>query len=172
MCSGGNRRAEERKAKREQERLDQQAREAQDELDRLADDRNAIAAQQVADNALLQQQFSDQRQAQIDNAADLQEKQDAKLLGIKDEQNRKSAELATAQEANVKSMAAAQAVKIGGIRSRGQAVSSSLQILGKKNLTGPSASSTKGKSVRKGAASTAAQVARGSSRNRGPNLSI
>lgn len=161
MCGGGNRQAEKRAAERDQKRLDKQAREAQAELDRLADDRSALAAQQVADSALLQQQFADQRQTQIDNAAGLQGKQDAKLLGIKDEQNRKSAELATAQ-----------AVKVGGIRSRGQAVSSSLQILGKQNLTGPSASSTKGKSVRKGAASTAAQVTRGSTRNRGPNLSI
>ena len=161
MCGGSNRQAGKRAAEKEQERLDQQARDAQAELDRIADESNAIATQQLAESARLQKQFADQQQDQRDRVTSLEAQQDEKLLGIKNEQNRKSEELATAQ-----------AVKVGGIRSRGQAVSSSLQILGKQNLTGPSASSTKGKSVRKGAASTAAQVTRGSTRNRGPNLSI
>jgi hypothetical protein len=115
-------------------------------------------------------------QKQIDNqvatANRLRGQQSQRMEQLDSQQKAKATQLAADQAANVKSMAAAQAQKVGAIRSSGQAVSSSLSILADKEPTAPTAVKTNSRARKKGAASTAAQVARGSSRNRGFNLSI
>jgi len=77
----------------------------------------------------------------------------------------------SAQTTKVEGLQAEQAEMLGGIRSRGTAVSQSLQILGQVQPKAPTASQTAGSKTR-GAKSTATNIARGSTRNRGPNLSI
>lgn len=133
----------------------------QSELDALANQRNQVMQQQQAQSQALQAQ---QAQAMAE--------QKSQVTQLRAQQSKKLAEAEATQAANVERLAADQKTKLGGIKSRGQAVSSSLQILGKGSLTGPSATNTTPKASRKGAASTSAQLARGSSRNRGPNLSI
>ena len=150
---------------------DNKAKQQQQRLDPIANQRRALAAQQQAQSSALQKQMADQQAAQRRKVARLRSQQSSNLSALQGKQRKKAAGLATAQAANVKRMAAAQAVKIGGIRSRGQAVSSSLNILADQQPTAPSAAVSPRRS-RRGAASNAAQVARGSSRNRGPNLSI
>ena len=77
-----------------------------------------------------------------------------------------------AQTARAEGLQAEQAKTLGGIKSRGQSVVSSLQILGQRQPTAPTASQTARAGGRRGASSTQANVARGSARSRGTNLSI
>ena len=62
--------------------------------------------------------------------------------------------------------------KVQRIERAGNAASNSLRILGQDSPKGPTASQTPRASRRRGAASSAANVARGSARTRGTNLSI
>lgn len=127
---------------------------------------------QQADLASLKTQQATQIAREQAEVRSLQAQHDERLANLAQQQKTKAGNLATAQAANVERMAADQAKKVGGIRSRGQSVSSSLSILSQGQPTAPSAVRTNPRARRKGAASTSAQVARGSSRNRGPNLSI
>jgi len=127
---------------------------------------------QQAELASLKAQQAAQVARSEAEARSLQVQQNKRLAKLAQQQKTKAGNLAKAQAANVKRMAATQAKKVGGIRSRGQSVSSSLSILAEQQPMAPSAVRTDPRARRKGAASTAAQVARGSSRNRGPNLSI
>tara|TARA_R100000951_G_scaffold65983_1_gene55848 strand:- start:2636 stop:3130 length:495 start_codon:yes stop_codon:yes gene_type:complete len=76
------------------------------------------------------------------------------------------------QSKEVAGLQVQQAEKLSGIKSRGQSVVSSLRILGQKQPMAPTASQTASRPSGRGAASTQANVARGSARSRGTNLSI
>jgi len=76
------------------------------------------------------------------------------------------------QSKNVAGLQAQQTEKLTGIRSRGQSVVSSLQILGQQQPMAPTASQTASRSSGGRAASTSSRVTRGSARSRGTNLSI
>ncbi len=76
------------------------------------------------------------------------------------------------QSKDVAGLQSQQAEKLSGIKSRGRSVVSSLQILGQRQPTAPTASQTAQTGGRRGAGSTQANVARGSARSRGTNLSI
>jgi len=77
-----------------------------------------------------------------------------------------------AQSKEVLGLQSQQAEKLSGIRTSGQSVVSSLRILGQKQPMAPTASQTASRPSGRGAASTQANVARGSARSRGTNLSI
>ena len=144
----------------------------QAELDALANQRKQVMQQQQAKSQALQAQQAQSMAEQKTRVTQLRTQQSERLAEAKATQQGKATRLAADQAANVARLAAAQKTKLGGIRSRGEAVSSSLQILGKGSLTGPSATNTSPKARRRGAASTVAQVARGSTRSRGTKLSI
>ena len=76
-----------------------------------------------------------------------------------------------AQQTQVDGLRAEQAETLGGIRAQGSAVGQSLQILGQELPQAPTASQT-ARSKTRGAKATATNIARGSTRSRGPNLSI
>jgi hypothetical protein len=84
---------------------------------------------------------------------------------------RQFADQQSAQATKVEGLQTEQAEALGGIRARGQAVGQSLQILGQAQPEAPTASQTPRTKTR-GAKATATNIARGSTRSRGPNLSI
>ena len=136
-----------------------------------ADAAHSYLQQKAKEKQKKQQEEQKKQQAKLDAIANqkkaLAAQQQAQSIAM---QNKFAAQQ-TAQLAQIDGLKAEQAVKIKGIRSIGQAVSSSLNILADQQLRAPSAAVSP-RRRRRGAASTAAQVARGSSRNRGPNLSI
>lgn len=113
-----------------------------------------------------------QRQAELDALA----KQRTLLAA---EQQSKKVELESQLAAQQKSQAAQvdelkgqQAERIAGIRAAGGAAATSLRILGQNQPMGPTAQITTTRNSRRGAGTTSALVARGSSASRGTNLSI
>jgi len=112
------------------------------------------------------------RQAEMDA---LSEQRNAVMAQQQAESQRLQAQMVEQEEEQSKKVAglqAQQAEKLSGIKSRGQSVVSSLQILGQRKSTAPTASQTASRPSGRGAASTQANVARGSARSRGTNLSI
>jgi hypothetical protein len=112
------------------------------------------------------------RQKQVDELAS---QRDALIAQQQAESQRLQAQMVQQQGEQSKKVAGLQvqqAEKLSGIKSRGQSVVSSLQILGQRQPTAPTASQTASRPSGRGAASTQANVARGSARSRGTNLSI
>lgn len=122
----------------------------QKQADEMASQQRALIAQQQAESQRLQAQMVQQQQQQSKTVAGLQTQQAEKLAGLQQQQQD----------------------RISGIKSRGRSVVSSLQILGQGQQTAPTASQTAQTGGRRGASSTQANVARGSARSRGTNLSI
>ena len=112
------------------------------------------------------------RQKQVDelssqrNALIAQQQAESQRLQVQTVQQQQE------QSKKVAGLQVQQAEKLSGIKSRGQSVVSSLQILGQRQPTAPTASQTAQTGGRRGASSTQANVARGSARSRGTNLSI
>lgn len=112
------------------------------------------------------------RQKQVD---ELSSQRDALIAQQQAESQRLQVQTVQQQQQQSKKVAdlqVQQAEKLSGIKSRGQSVVSSLQILGQRQPTAPTASQTAQTGGRRGAGSTQANVARGSARSRGTNLSI
>ncbi len=112
------------------------------------------------------------RQKQVD---ELSSQRDALIAQQQAESRRLQVQMVQEQQEQSKKVAGLQvqqAEKLSGIKSRGQSVVSSLQILGQRQPTAPTASQTAQTGGRRGAGSTQANVARGSARSRGTNLSI
>lgn len=78
----------------------------------------------------------------------------------------------TEQDEEVSRLTGLQSKKISGIKQRGDAVVSSLRILGQEQPMAPSASQTSSRGRRGGARTSKATIARGSTRSRGINFSI
>ena len=113
-----------------------------------------------------------QRQAEMDAMSD---QRNAIMEQQRSESQRLQTQMVQQQEQHSKDVAGLQtqqAEKVSGIRSRGQSVVSSLRILGQQQPMAPTASQTASRPGSRGAASTQANVARGSARSRGTNLSI
>ena len=160
MCSGGDDDAR-REAEREQERLNEQAAARQAELDRIAAERQDIAAEQARRQSELEAQsiaFSQAQAARI-NELETQQNQRLSQLAAEDVQRRTAIREETER-------------KVRNIETAGGAVSTSLRILGQKQPMAPSAQQTPRKKKGKGASSTSANVARGTGSTRGTNLSI
>ena len=143
-----------RKAKREVDARQKQ-------LDDLARRRTALAQQQAQRRAQLQ--------AQADAALAAQRAQ-ANRLRI--QQNNRLSQMAAEDVARRNAIKAETAAKVAGIQRAGGAAATSLRILAEKQPMGPNAQQTPRNQRRRGAGSTSANVARGSSSTRGTNLSI
>lgn len=76
------------------------------------------------------------------------------------------------QERDSNELAELQSQKVTGMRRSGDAVVSSLQILGQQAPEAPTASQTETSSKKKRVGATKASISRGSARSRGVNLSI
>ncbi len=112
------------------------------------------------------------RQAEADEMAS---QQNALIAQQQAESQRLQVQMVKQQQEQSKKVAGLQvqqAEKLSGIKSRGQSVVSSLRILGQKQPMAPTASQTAQAGGRRGAGSTQANIARGSARSRGTNLSI
>ena len=144
MCSGASkRRKAEKKAKREAERQAQLAAERQAELDAIARQREMAAAAQ-------QQQMQQLQLASDTAAAEAAAQQRA---------------MQQAQDQRLAQMRAEGQRQVQGIRARGQAVSSSLQILGRQaKQQAPTAQVSSPQAGKKGARTTTAGLRMGSSR--------
>jgi colicin import membrane protein len=144
MCSGADKRKKaEKKAQREAERQAQLAAERQAELDAIARQRELAAAAQQQQMAALQ--TSQEEAARV---AAQQQKQ-----------------LAQASEQRLAEMRVEGQKQVQGIRNRGQAVSSSLQILGRQaQQQAPTAQVSSTQTGKKGARTTTAGLRMGSSR--------
>ena len=144
MCSGASkRRKAEKKAKREAERQAQLAAERQAELDAIARQREMAAAAQ-------QQQMQQLQIAQETAAAEAAAQQKA---------------MQEAQRQRLEQMRAEGQKQVQGIRNRGQAVSSSLQILGRQaKQQAPTAQVSSPQAGKRGARTTTAGLRMGSSR--------
>lgn len=144
MCSGADkRRKAEKKAKREAEKQARIAAERQAELDAIARQREMAAAAQ-------QQQMEQLRLASDTAAAEAAAQQRA---------------MQQAQDQRLADMRAEGQRQVQGIRNRGQAVSSSLQILGRQaKQQAPTAQMSSPQTGKKGARTTTAGLRMGSSR--------
>ena len=112
------------------------------------------------------------RQAEVDAQAD---QRNALIAQQTAESNRLQSQMAKQQQKqNIKvaGLQQQQQTQLAGIKSRGNSVVSSLQILGQKQPSAPTASQTARSRVGRGAGTTSTNIARGSARNRGTNLSI
>ena len=158
MCSGGNRKA---KAKKKAKTQKKKAERRQRELDRIAREREQIARQNAQRSRQLQNQQQAMVAAQKNQVAALKAQQGNKLKGMK---SKSDAEQAAILEASNK--------KVKGIQLAGGAAATSLRILGQTQPKAPTAQRTPRNAGRRGAGTTAAEVARGSAQNRGFNLSI
>lgn len=144
MCSGADkRRKAEKKAKRQAEENARKAAERQAELDRIATQRQmAAAAQQAQMEQLKATSDAAAAQASAQQRA-MQQAQDQKLAQMRAEGQR----------------------QVQGIRNRGQAVSSSLQILGRQaKQQAPTAQVSSPQTGKRGARTTTAGLRMGSSR--------
>lgn len=112
------------------------------------------------------------RQAQVDQQAKQRKALIAQQQAESVRLQRQMTEQQEAQNKTVGGLTAQQEERISGIRRRGDAVVSSLRILGIEQPTAPSASQTPSRGKRGGARTSAPTVARGSARSRGINLSI
>lgn len=160
MCSGG-RKDKEREARKKAKKQKQKAKERQRELDRLAEERNQLAAEQVAQ----QKQLEAQQVAFI-------EANDAKVAELNAQQDDRLATLAANDEAARTAIKQETARQVAGIERAGGAAATSLRILGQKQPKAPQAVQTPRGKKRRGAGSTSASVARGTGSTRGTNLSI
>ena len=160
MC-GGNRKAKEREARKEAKKQKKKAKERQRELDRLAEERTALAAEQVQ----RQKDLEAQQIAFIDA-------NDAKVADLNAQQDERLARLAADDLAARTQIKEETARKVAGIERAGGAAATSLRILGQKQPMAPSAVQTPRDKKRRGAGSTSASVARGTGSTRGTNLSI
>ena len=144
MCSGASkRRKAEKKARREAEEQARLAAERQAELDAIARQREMAAAAQ-------QQQMQQLQIAQETAAAEAAAQQKA---------------MQEAQQQRLGQMRAEGQRQVQGIRNRGQAVSSSLQILGRQaKQQAPTAQMSSPQTGKKGARTTTAGLRMGSSR--------
>lgn len=144
MCSGADkRRKAEKKAKRQAEENARKAAERQAELDRIASQREMAAAAQQA------------QMEQLQLASDTASAQAA--------QQQKAIEQANQQK--LAEMRAEGQRQVQGIRNRGQAVSSSLQILGRQaKQQAPTAQVSSPQTGKRGARTTTAGLRMGSSR--------
>ena len=144
MCSGASkRRKAEKKAKRQAEKQDQLAAQRQAELDAIARQREMAAAAQ-------QQQMQQLQLASDTAAAEAAAQQRA---------------MQQAQDQRLAQMRAEGQRQVQGIRARGQAVSSSLQILGRQaKQQAPTAQVSSPQAGKKGARTTTAVLRMGSSR--------
>ena len=174
MCSGGNdrRREAERDAERRQQEaneqaarrqreLDEQAAARQAELDALAAQRADTARQQQDRRNQLEVQAQRQIAAQTARGVELSRQQDLKIQGMRQ-----------ASEARNAAVRAEGERKSRVIKTVGGAVSSSLRAMAVKQPMAPSAGQTSQKDRKKGAANKQAELRRGSTVTRGPNLSI
>ena len=111
------------------------------------------------------------KQAELDRLAAerraLSQQQQAQSVAMQ----RQFAAQEAAQGVKASELRAEQAETLGGIRAQGSAVNQSLQILCQEQPQAPTASQTPRTKTR-GAKATATNIARGSTRSRGPNLSI
>ena len=160
MCGGG-RRDKEREARKKAKKQKKKAKERQRELDRLAEERTALARQQVA----RQKELEAQQVAFI-------EANDAKVARLNDEQDERLAQLAASDKQARDRIKRETAQKVAGIERVGGATATSLRILGQKQPMAPSATQTPRDKKRRGAGTTSASVARGTGSTRGTNLSI
>ena len=144
MCSGASkRRKAEKKAKRQAEKQAQLAAQRQAELDAIARQREMAAAAQ-------QQQMQQLQLASDTAAAEAAAQQRA---------------MQQAQDQRLAQMRAEGQRQVQGIRARGQAVSSSLQILGRQaKQQAPTAQVSSPQAGKKGARTTTAGLRMGSSR--------
>ncbi len=133
----------------------------QKQLDDLARRRTALAQQQAQRRAQLQ--------AQADAAVAGQRAQ-AERLRI--QQSNRLAQMSSQNTAQRNAIKAQTAARVAGIQRAGGAAATSLRILAEKQPMGPNAQQTPRNQRRRGAGSTSANVARGSSSTRGTNLSI
>ena len=144
MCSGASkRRKAEKKAKRQAEKQAELARQRQAELDAIARQREmAAAAQQQQMQQLQLASETAAREAAAQQRA-MQQAQDQRLAEMRAEGQR----------------------QVQGIRNRGQAVSSSLQILGRQaKQQAPTAQVSSPQAGKRGARTTTAGLRMGSSR--------
>ena len=144
MCSGADKRKKaEKKAKKQAEENARKAAERQAELDRIASQREMAAAAQQAQ--------MEQLQLASDTAA------------AQATQQQKAIEQANQQR--LAEMRAEGQRQVQGIRNRGQAVSSSLQILGRQaKQQAPTAQVSSPQAGKRGARTTTAGLRMGSSR--------
>lgn len=144
MCSGASkRRKAEKKARKQAEEQARLAAERQAELDAIARQREMAAAAQ-------QQQMQQLQIAQETAAAEAAAQQKA---------------MQEAQKQKLEQMRAEGQRQVQGIRSRGQAVSSSLQILGRQaKQQAPTAQMSSPQAGKRGARTTTAGLRMGSSR--------
>lgn len=144
MCSGADkRRKAEKKAKREAEKQAQLARERQAELDAIAKQREMAAAAQQVQMEQLQLASETAAKEAVAQQKAMQQAQDQRLAQMRAEGQ----------------------AQVQGIRSRGQAVSSSLQILGRQaKQQAPTAQVSSPQTGKRGARTTQAGLRMGSSR--------
>jgi len=147
MCSGSSRKA---KAKKKAKRQEEKARKRQERLD-------ALAKQQ------------EQRQRQLERQKRQLESQQAAIVA---QQKKKVAETKLMYKTKTNKMKAKSEAKVFGIKNAGAAAATSLRILGQVQPDAPTARQTPRNAGRRGAGTTAANVARGSTQNKGFNLSI
>ena len=159
MCGGGdNGRAE---AEAEQAALNQQAAARQAQLDALAAQRSEIAAAQLVRKNEMEALAQSQIAAHTYKVQQLQAEQGFRLANME-----------AASEAEKAQVREAARVEVEGVERAGGAAATSLRILGQRQRMAPNAEQTPKKNRRRGAASTSANVARGSAQQRGSNLSI
>ena len=114
----------------------------------------------------------EKRQKGVDELAEQRNAVMAQQLAESQRLQAQMAEQSNAQIEEVAGLQEQQAKRISGIKSRGQSVVSSLQILGQEQPMAPAASQTASRKKGRGSSATQANVARGSARSRGTNLSI
>lgn len=116
-------------------------------------------------------QIARTKQAELNRLSEqrnaLAQQQEAQSVAMQ----RQYQEQESAQSTQIAGLKTDQAETLGRIRSQGSAVGQSLQILGQESPSAPTASQTVRPKTR-GAKVTATNIARGSIRSRGPNLSI
>jgi hypothetical protein len=161
MCSGGNRKAKEREARKKGKKQRQEAKARQRELDRIAQERKILARRQVR----RQEELEAEQVAFI-------EANDAKVAELNAQQDQRLATLAADDQAARSAIKQETARKVAGIERAGGAAATSLRILGQKQPKAPQAVQTPRNNKRRGAGSTSASVARGTGSTRGTNLSI
>lgn len=125
----------------------------QAEADALADQRNAVMAQQLASANQLQMQYAEQEAAQQEKVAGLKAVQADKIKGLQKE----------------------QAAKVKGIQMAGDTVANSLRAMGQSQLTAPTAAVTKKRTKNASPRQTSSSLTIGStarSAGSGSNLSI
>ena len=185
MCGGGDdkRRKAEREAERlqreaneqaekRQRELDEQAAARQLELDALAAARADTARQQQERRNQLEVQAQSQIAAQTAQGIELSRQQDLRIKGMRDASTQEAEGIRQRGEAQAAAIREEGERKSRRIKTVGGAVASSLRAMAIQQPVAPAAGQTSQKDRKKGAANKQAELRRGSTVTRGPNLSI